>query len=178
MMKILPLFLLGGLSVAVPSCRQKPVPSRLTPVKAVSAIAPGDFYRIAGNLSEKIVKAEVLARWLKEGSVVLIDVRSKEAFARSHLRGAINLPATEITDESLKRLVPSPETRIVIYCDDNLLPTRRIALTTLCNPAIYQLGYHNLFVLEELWHSQSCKADLNATMGLDYCPSLLPMETK
>lgn len=177
-MKILPLLSLTGLFVTAPGCRQKPVPSQSSQGKAVTQIPPRDFYRIAGNLPEKIVTADVLARWLKEGSVVLIDVRSKESYARAHIRGAVNLPATEITEESMKRLAPLPETRIVIYCDDNLLPTRRIALTTLCNPAIYQLGYHNLFVLEELWHSQSCEADLNATTGLDYCPFLLPMETK
>ena len=177
-MKIIPLFLWVGLSMAMSSCRPKPTPSQPKPAGKVVEIPARDFYRTALNLPEKIVTADVLAKWLQEGSVVLIDLRSKEEFARSHLRGAVNLPATDITDEGLKRLVPSPDTRIVIYCESNFIGIRRIMLTTMCGPAIYQLGYHNLYQLEELWHASACKGDLNNAKSHYFCESLLPMETK
>jgi len=117
-------------------------------VKPAAVIPPAELQPRGGNLREQIVTARSRRAGSRRHGGADRRPASKEEFARAHLRGAVNLPATELTDEALKRLVPTPQTRIVIYCDDNLMPTRRIALTTICNPAIYQLGYHNLYVLE------------------------------
>ena len=106
--------------VSAPTSSPGSAPASVPTSARVQPIAPADFHHAALAHPPRIAKAADVARWLSEHSVVLIDVRSKESFARGHLRGAINLPATELTDEALKRTVPSTESRLVLYCDDNL----------------------------------------------------------
>ena len=150
----------------------------------VNEINPQDFYRQASTSPPKEISAKQLADWLANKSVVLIDLRAKESFDHAHIRGAINLPIEALTSERLKTLVPNSDSRIVVYCTNNFMPTRMIALTTLGYPAIEQLGYSNVHRLEDMWSSKSCRAaeKLAAQQGqmdtaMDSgCESLLPMD--
>jgi len=45
---------------------------------------------------------------------VLVDVRSPEAYVRSHARGAINIPHATMTEQRLS--VFAPDTVFVVYC--------------------------------------------------------------
>jgi Rhodanese-like domain len=49
---------------------------------------------------------------MAEPTSVLLDVRSPGAFAQWHLRGAVNLPLTDWTVETLARAIPSKDTNI------------------------------------------------------------------
>lgn len=92
---------------------------------------------------------ESVAKQLQDRSIVLLDLRSTEEFNRSHVNGAIHLPATELSAEALRKLVPSPQTQLVIYCANNLnvlLP--HVPLTTAAYTMLRQLGYRNVQVLE------------------------------
>ncbi len=113
-------------------------------------ISPEEFYSSALSEDWKgVASFKSVLKWLKEGDVLIIDVRPKYDFDDYHISGAINLPLTDITEESLARVVPSKNLRIVIYCDNNFVfPTRRLALTTMAYPTIKQLGYSNTFILE------------------------------
>ena len=46
---------------------------------------------------------------------VLVDTRSREAFAAAHIPGAVNVPYREI-DETIVELLP-PDRSVVVYCD-------------------------------------------------------------
>ncbi|MGH6632087.1 rhodanese-like domain-containing protein [Sphingopyxis sp.] len=60
-------------------------------------------------------KAEVA----KPGTL-LLDARSKDAFARGHIKGAVNLPLTDFTAESLAAVIgANPDRAILIYCNNN-----------------------------------------------------------
>lgn len=50
-----------------------------------------------------------------EGGAVLIDVRTPEEFNGGHLKGAINIPHTEIV-AGLKQRNIGPDQSIVLYC--------------------------------------------------------------
>lgn len=145
-------------------------------------IKPQDFYRQASASLQTEVNAKQLADWLANKAVILIDLRSKKSFKHAHIRGAINLPVEALTLEHLKKIVPNSDYRIVIYCTNNFVPTRRVALTTLGYPAIEQLGYSNVHRLEDLWHSQPCRAteklaaQTRQVEGNAGCESLLPMD--
>jgi hypothetical protein len=125
---------------------------------AEPAITPEQFHREALTHPPKIASATQLAKWLKARSVVLIDLRDAVEFNYQHLQGAINIPATEITEAKLKKILPDKSTRIVIYCGDTLFPTRRIALTTFGEPSFSQLGYSRTYTLEDLWQAKACNA--------------------
>jgi len=117
-------------------------------------LPPPEFYRQALSVPVPTATAEDTARWLERKEVVLLDLRSPAAFARGHLKGAINLPLTDLTEQTLHKLVPNSDQRIVLYCDDQLVPTRRVALTTLGAPTARALGYAHVFRLEDLWLRQ------------------------
>lgn len=121
------------------------------PDGGVEEVAPATFFKNALESPVEIARAEQVASWLTKKEVVLIDVRSPQAFAAQHLAGAINVPLTELTDAVLTRVLPDKATRVVIYCDDQLQPSRRVALTTLGGPTLKTLGYHAVLRLEDLW---------------------------
>jgi len=51
---------------------------------------------------------------------LLLDARSKDAFKRGHIKGAVNLPLTDFTAESLAAVIgANPDRPILIYCNNN-----------------------------------------------------------
>ena len=51
---------------------------------------------------------------------LLLDARSKDAFAAGHIAGAVNLPLTDFTAESLAAVIgPDANRPILIYCNNN-----------------------------------------------------------
>jgi hypothetical protein len=89
---------------------------------------------------------------------VILDCRSRESFARLHLRGAVNLPFPDITANELARLIPSPDTRVLVYCNNNFAaaPTAfpekvaRAALNHHSFATLVAYGYRNVFELAPL----------------------------
>lgn len=88
--------------------------------------------------------------WLKEGSVILIDLRSVDDYLQWHIKGAINIPATELTEEYLSGIIPYRDSRVVMYCDNNFRMSRKVAITTMAYPVFKQLGYKNVYVLQSV----------------------------
>jgi len=64
--------------------------------------------------AEGALKPDELAQLLKAGRVIPVDTREAPVFARAHLPGAVNMPATEIETRlaELHMLAGTP----VIYC--------------------------------------------------------------
>ena len=55
---------------------------------------------------------------------LLLDARSADAYAAGHIRGAINLPLTDFTAESLARVIGTGDRPILIYCNNNFANDR------------------------------------------------------
>ncbi len=110
-------------------------------------IAPKAFYATALQDDEQYAAFSSVATWLAEGSVVLVDLRSPDEYAASHIKGAKNIPATELTDETLAKVIPFKTSRVVLYCSNNFQLSRKVALTTMAYPVFKQLGYLNTLVL-------------------------------
>lgn len=102
---------------------------------------------------------------------VVLDARSREMYMNRHLGGAINLPYTEFTSESLARLIPDPNTRILIYCNNNFdgdpdyfmgkglepvlaqlrgVEPRLLALNIPTHVTLRGYGYQNVYELDEM----------------------------
>lgn len=60
---------------------------------------------------------EVVERILKEPSLVIIDARKSEQYARGHIQNAINLLDTRMTPVLLTHYVASKETPLLVYCN-------------------------------------------------------------
>jgi hypothetical protein len=115
----------------------------------------------------------------KEPEVIILDTRSTFRFERIHLKGAKHLSFTDFTQVNLGKVIPSFETTILIYCNNNFegnqtdfaskvamppTPSGR-TLTAQFNAQakplmmvlniptfvnLYGYGYHNVYELHEL----------------------------
>jgi len=55
----------------------------------------------------------------KEPGVIILDSRSTFRFERIHVKGARHLAFTDFTQNNLAKIIPNPETKILIYCNNN-----------------------------------------------------------
>lgn len=115
----------------------------------------------------------------KEPGVIVLDSRSAFRFERIHLKGAKHLAFTDFTQDNLQKVIPSFETTVLIYCNNNFdgnetdfaskvalprpLSTRAAAaqmgiqekpiMMALNIPTfinLYGYGYRNVYELDEL----------------------------
>ena len=91
--------------------------------------------------------------------VLLLDARSASAFQRGHIKGAVNLPLTDFTADSLAAVIgANPDRPILIYCNNNFrnnvapVPVKSVALAlniqTFINLVGY--GYPNVYELADV----------------------------
>jgi phage shock protein E len=91
--------------------------------------------------------------------VLLLDARSESAFKRGHIKGAVNLPLTDFTADSLAAVIgANPDRPILIYCNNNFrnnvapVPVKSVALAlniqTFINLVGY--GYPNVYELADV----------------------------
>ena len=102
--------------------------------------------------------AEFSARAAAEGAL-LLDARSADAFARGHLKGAVNLPFTDFTDEALAAVIgANPNRPIYIYCNNNfrdhrapvMLKRAPMALNIPTFINLHGYGYRNIWELADV----------------------------
>ena len=58
---------------------------------------------------------------MKESGVVVLDARSGPMFELRHVAGAVNLSLPDFTEAALAAVIPSKETKVLIYCNNNFL---------------------------------------------------------
>lgn len=88
--------------------------------------------------------------WYDNDQTVILDLRSRDAYEYSHIKGAVHFGA-DIEEGKLLELVPSKDARIVVYCTNSIMPTRIISLTHTSLPQFHALGYENTYMLGALW---------------------------
>lgn len=86
--------------------------------------------------------------------ITVLDVRSKESFAKKHIKDSINIPITDLTEKSLKAILPDKTKKIVIVCDYTFFPTRMMPMTLQAWPVLRANGYNNLYRLS-IWKNGS-----------------------
>ena len=67
----------------------------------------------------RLVDWEAFAAAAREPDVLLLDARSSTAYAAGHIEGAVNLPFTDFTAESLAAVIGRGDRPILIYCNNN-----------------------------------------------------------
>ena len=105
---------------------------------------------IAGLHQQRLVDLDTFVEMIGDENTVLIDVRNAWEYQCAHVEGAVNMSVADMTEAAMAEIVPDRDTRIVIYCSDSLffMPTRRIALTSMAFPVLYELGYANVYELQ------------------------------
>jgi hypothetical protein len=75
-----------------------------------------------------------------------------------HIAGAINLSLTDFTAQSLAAAIPNPNTRILIYCNNNfdnnvapvIMKSVQLALNIQTFINLYGYGYRNVYELGDV----------------------------
>ncbi len=101
---------------------------------------------------------EHFAAMAAEPGTVVLDARSADKFRLRHVRGAVSLPFTDFTAESLAKAIPEKTTRVLIYCNNNFRgapvslaaksPPASLNISTYVALATY--GYTNVYELGPL----------------------------
>ena len=142
------LLLLAGLAQAAPS------PSLPNPQIDYDAFAR-NVESVRHLRSQQRVSEEEFIRMAREPGTVVLDARSERLYRLRHVRGAANLSFPEFTADTLAAIIPTRETRILIYCNNNFegaptsMPVKAIAsaLNVSTFVSLYSYGYRNVYEL-------------------------------
>lgn len=104
---------------------------------------------------DRLLSLSAFNQMAEDPDTIILDARSRYAFELGHIEGAVNLPFSDFTDEKLAQVIPSKDTRILIYCNNNFtddaepIPLKRISMAlnipTFIN--LYGYGYENIYEL-------------------------------
>ena len=67
----------------------------------------------------------------QEEDTIMLDARSLEKYQKMHVAGAVHVNFSDMNEETLSRVIPSLQTRVLIYCNNNFenapepFPTKR-----------------------------------------------------
>ena len=129
--------------------------------------------------AERLIDFDTFLRMSKEPGVIVLDSRSDFRFERIHLAGARHLSFPDFTQSNLAKVIPSFDTTILIYCNNNFtgnqtdfpskiaMPTQvpqdtisaqleaqarplMMALNIPTYVNLYGYGYRNVYELHEL----------------------------
>ncbi|MEM7458404.1 MAG: rhodanese-like domain-containing protein [Pseudomonadota bacterium] len=119
----------------------------------------------------RLLSLEDFNAFAAEPNTLILDARSAYAFEMGHIAGAVNLPFSDFTDEKLAEVIPSKDTRILIYCNNNFsddvdpIPLKRVSLAlnipTFIN--LYGYGYENIYELAVM--TETANANVNWVSG-------------
>jgi hypothetical protein len=104
--------------------------------------------------SRRVSEAEFIRLAALPGTVVL-GARSERLYALRHVAGAVNLSFPEFTQATLARVIPSRQTRVLIYCNNNFvgapesMPVKALpaALNLSTFVSLHSYGYRNVWEL-------------------------------
>ena len=119
------------------------------------------FLSLGDSLSELrnscMISEETFLQYSQEEHTIILDTRSKEAFDDIHVKGAIHLNFSDFTEQKLQAKIPSKDTRILIYCNNNFESNRAslfnkrvdLALNIPTFINLHGYGYTNVYELGE-----------------------------
>ncbi len=88
---------------------------------------------VRDHRASRMVSLEEFNTMANEENTVILDTRSKAMYDAKHIKGAIHLNFADFTQKNLARLISDTNTRILIYCNNNILddqiyfPTKSIS---------------------------------------------------
>ena len=118
------------------------------------------FVELTGSLgpvreAHRLGRDEFLRRAAADGAL-LLDTRSARAFRAGHIDGAVNLPFSDFTEETLLEVIGAdPNRPIFIYCNNNFIDDAPPVMTKMAPLALniptfinlHGYGYTNVWEL-------------------------------
>lgn len=132
---------------------------------------------VEAHRASRLVNLNSFLKMSDEPGTIILDTRSTFRYDRIHLKGAKHLSFTDFTQDNLRKVIPSFNTKILIYCNNNFEgnqtdfaskvafpgPTDPVAsqMASQAKPVmmalniptyinLYGYGYRNVYELDEL----------------------------
>ncbi len=110
---------------------------------------------VRGLREARRVSEDEFIRMAREPGTVVLDARSERLYRQRHIVGAVNLSFPEFTRDTLAAVIPSPGTRVLIYCNNNFrgapnsMPVKAVgsALNLSTFVSLHTYGYRNVYEL-------------------------------
>ena len=127
-----------------------------------------DTKEAAQHRATRRVSEDEFLRMSREPGTIVLDARSRDKYDELHVRGAVNLSFPDLNEASLAQLIPSKETRILIYCNNNFTGNQSAfadkrapaSLNHYTYTTLYTYGYRNIYELEPLLDVKTTKLAL------------------
>ena len=74
---------------------------------------------VEAHRASRLINFDTFLKMSQEPGVIILDSRSAFRFERIHLKGAKHLAFTDFTQGNLAKVIPTFETTILIYCNNN-----------------------------------------------------------
>lgn len=105
-----------------------PTPAELPGQRSVgeypkARVSYEDFKELVAEVephrSARILSLDQFLQMSKQPNVIVLDTRSAFRYERIHIQGAKHLSFTDFTQANLAGVIPTPETTVLIYCNNN-----------------------------------------------------------
>ena len=114
--------------------------------------------KVSSHRASRLVSWEEFEQAARQPNTLILDARSADAYAAGHIKGAVNLPFTDFTAESLARVIGDSNRPILIYCNNNFAndqpPVMKKAIELALNIQTFinlvGYGYPNVHELNEV----------------------------
>lgn len=148
-----------------------------------SKVSFDDFKGIVAEVEPhraiRLIDLDTFLKMSAEPGAIILDTRSTFRYERIHIKGAKHLSFTDFTQSNLESVIPSYETTILIYCNNNFEGNQTDFATKIAIPRpgdafsrqfaiqekplmmalniptyinLYGYGYRNIYELDELVH--------------------------
>lgn len=160
-------------------------PSEIVDFEAFVALAA----EVQTYRKNRLVNLDSFLALAKRPNTVILDTRSQQFYQFKHIKGAKNLTFADFTIQNLARVIPSYETTILIYCNNNFradefnFPSKiapsfeilndlgiktgkkpiSLALNIPTFINLYGYGYRNVYELESLVHVLDPRLEFEGT---------------
>ncbi len=159
--------LISGLVLLHTGGQGRDIPNRLIDYPGFMAVAQ----EVWDLREERRLSEEEFIEMSKQEGTIILDTRSVAKYQEAHVAGAVHLNFSDISEKALQKVIPSQQTRVLIYCNNNFenaqesFPTKR-ARASLNIPTfitLYVYGYRNIYELGPVVDPSSSK--LSFTRG-------------
>jgi 3-mercaptopyruvate sulfurtransferase SseA len=140
-----------------------------------------DYRRFKAEVAEvetlresRRVDEDAFLEMAADPQTVILDARSREKYDLVHVRGARHLSFPDISADELSKVIPTKDTRVLIYCNNNFegepvgfFPKlRSAALNVHTFTTLHAYGYTNVYELKPLLDVRTTKIPF-AGRGVD-----------
>lgn len=89
---------------------------------------------VRDHRASRMISMQEFNEMSEEENTVILDTRSVAMYNSKHIKGAIHLTFADFTQTNLARLIPDTNTRVLIYCNNNILDDQLFFATKSISP--------------------------------------------